>query len=1189
MTLIPTKLKIVYCFVYLAILLFVSHQSIAQSSQVTRLTPKPLPTSPNVAALEKFGNYSATSFSGLPEISIPIFEARSGELKAPITLSYHASGIKRTDHASWVGAGWALSAGGQLSRKINGGPDESGYYNATSPAIPASVDVCTNVTYLRGVASGSIDSRPDLWSYSFPGKSGKFMLGPQGTQPPFLIPWEPVNINVINFDKFEITDDKGVLHRFGQHADGTSASEGSNNGTSGNATSWYLREMIAPNTSDYISFNYQTIGTVYYNDVQNVVSLTDMCNLGGTLTTCPGSVPSMSTSNTTTTVTQFGLQSIDFENGKVEFVKGAFRLDDTQSSSLDKIKIYGRTNTGLVLQKVVQFYYSYFKSATSNNILLRLDQVEFQDGASLTVQRYKFGYNKSSTNVTKDFSWGNNIMARDMYGFYNGQEGNADLIPTQQISYQATTSSPVVNTNIGSANRSTNAQYLTEGVLNRIDFPTGGNTQFEYEPTQYLDGVTPVIVGGIRVKKISSFEGNGQSVIKTYKYGAVESGYGGKNFTDYQFGNFSNEQYTYYLCCMNESCGPGAIVGTGSNRTRTWFSIPAVDIDGYDNIPVVYAYVTEYQSDALGNNNGRTVYEYDGGTPGGTGVNFFVPGSTNYWRDSHAWENGKLTKVLVYDKNNNLLKQTINNYSITRVAGDFKHVGWAAAAFNAYSGQYGCQANYCIDPVDGFHLDPNEIKYTYLRQSSGTVLPTGSVETTYENGNLAKFVTVTKTISYEPQKNQVAQTVTDRSNSSEVLVSVMRYPFQVTGVNVTSTGAAKGLYMLNQKNIVSQPIETYNYVKNSGGGNERVTSGVISTFKQSTQNTNQVVADKIYSWERATPKKLSWYLPMAVNGANTGVVMDTFYVERVSMPSYDQNGNVTAVQKTNDNTVSYLYGYNGAMPVAEVSNAVHGNTTTTTQQSTGVQSVTFGGLLPGTVQTTINFTNDYAGTVTLKLGVSGNPSYTTNLSYTGITAGSVTLGKNGCGVTTITFNSVAAGAKSLTLTLTTPDNGVTSLGACGQIEYPKNVQVTTASQREFFLENFEEVTTGTNTDMLLAHTGNRYYNGDYTVNFTKPNARTYKIEYWYLDVDSKWKWTSATYTGPTMVLTLGSAIDDVRIYPTDARMKSFTYNPQYGMTSAIDQNGQTMIYDYDSYGRLLRIRNDKGTVEKQYTYHYKNP
>lgn len=90
--------------------------------------PNPVPQSPNVAGLGKYGDYQVSHFTGIPDISIPIFEAKSGSLSVPIALSYHASGVKPTDVGSWVGMGWSLSAGGQVARNVQGKPDEDTYY-----------------------------------------------------------------------------------------------------------------------------------------------------------------------------------------------------------------------------------------------------------------------------------------------------------------------------------------------------------------------------------------------------------------------------------------------------------------------------------------------------------------------------------------------------------------------------------------------------------------------------------------------------------------------------------------------------------------------------------------------------------------------------------------------------------------------------------------------------------------------------------------------------------------------------------------------------------------------------------------------------------------------------------------------------------------------------------------------------
>ena len=146
-------------------------------------------------------------------------------------------------------------------------------------------------------------------------------------------------------------------------------------------------------------------------------------------------------------------------------------------------------------------------------------------------------------------------------------------------------------------------------------------------------------------------------------------------------------------------------------------------------------------------------------------------------------------------------------------------------------------------------------------------------------------------------------------------------------------------------------------------------------------------------------------------------------------------------------------------------------------------------------------------------------------------------------------------------------------------------EVNNATPTECYYENFEEGTSNSFVEgPLLAHTGKRYLNGDFVVDFIIPNGRSYVIEYWFYE-NGKWNYNSKAYTGNTM-LTDGSAIDNVRIYPADAQMKSYTYDRLRGMTSIIDMNNLTYRYEYDTFGRLQIIRNDKGEIEKLYTYNY---
>lgn len=76
--------------------------------------------SPEVAALGKFVDMPVSRHTGIPDISIPIYNLGVGKLTVPIDLKYHLSGHQVDEVASQVGLGWTLGAGGVVTQDIQG-------------------------------------------------------------------------------------------------------------------------------------------------------------------------------------------------------------------------------------------------------------------------------------------------------------------------------------------------------------------------------------------------------------------------------------------------------------------------------------------------------------------------------------------------------------------------------------------------------------------------------------------------------------------------------------------------------------------------------------------------------------------------------------------------------------------------------------------------------------------------------------------------------------------------------------------------------------------------------------------------------------------------------------------------------------------------------------------------------------
>ncbi|GAA0558502.1 hypothetical protein [Chitinophaga japonensis] len=208
---------------------------------------------PEVASLGKFGNIPVSPCTGIPGISIPVYNISVGKITLPISLDYHAAGIRVDETASCVGLGWSLNANGMIYRTMVGRPDEeSGTgYIASPDAHSVVMSKGTYATYLFKIHKGLADAEPDIFQYNFNGQSGKFIFKHDGS-----VMEIPASNNKIVYSggNFTITNDNGDVYIF----DEKQLSQSSEVTTPIYTSHWRLTKIVAANTTDTIYFSYES-------------------------------------------------------------------------------------------------------------------------------------------------------------------------------------------------------------------------------------------------------------------------------------------------------------------------------------------------------------------------------------------------------------------------------------------------------------------------------------------------------------------------------------------------------------------------------------------------------------------------------------------------------------------------------------------------------------------------------------------------------------------------------------------------------------------------------------------------------------------------------------------------------------------------------------------------------------------
>lgn len=1064
-----------------------------------------IPPSPTAMSFQKYIDYPVDYSTGIPQISIPLYTITLKDYSFPVAASFHASGRMPDFNFSPLGLNWSLIASGVINREVRGRPDERSQGHVEQPAsfyYPQSQHADDLMSFDQGItwSNSSIypkDNEYDIYSISVNGISTKFIIRDNGSV--VFLTYTPCLLTY-NGTQFILTDDRGVIYKFGSDGSGYGYNEtATTNSSLTKPTSWYLSSINTPSGGS-IKFKYghplvqpaSWLGNRTYKDL-GVIKDCDIWNSSSCIN--GGGCNTISLFNSYFTsqdatykqtnpvdINDFNMcyvQQIEFDNGKIEF---SYPVSSSSDFLLNSCTV--KTLQDVILKSANFSYYVKLPGTDLplfNNNSRTIQDITFNDRNNVQIEKYSFDYYPGVTGgIIDDFA-----KTKDWWGYCNSLTySSTKKIPVQSIHIDrgayngqlAQSYDQSVNGDVNCKIPNLNAKLV--GMIKTIHYPTGGTSTFSYEANKIYNNNMALIDGpGIRIQKILSDDGSGNITGKVYTYNTggvaavTPSAY--DYFTVKRMMLYTNIDFSYNT---SQTYGTAYL---GSFKYREYSSEPTSEVAAASHYPVYYQSVTETDYSAANKINGRTTYSYTSPSyntgsayvsiPSGGigGTDYFTPRAINF----NEWTQPKLSTKLIE--------------SYDQASGQFKNVSFST-----------------IDYVNLNTLNiPQVSVYKYLEfpTDNGYSVGSGSVQRylmTNANFNWEVYTVLDRPISTAIMKPRL-ETNTTYDESGAALTQTTNYfydnPVHVnpTRTEITTSDAKTvtnyityaGDYSGAANSVSSLPIEQVSVQTKSGISS--VLAGQITTY------TNNVI-DQYYKWESATPvttgsfkfsNRATGIIPPS--GSVSTFAKDTRYALAKSI-TYDAKNSPLAVTNY-DKTDSYIWDYNSTYPVAEISNA---------------------------------------------------------------------------GQSEIAFTSFEADGKGNWVYYGTPVSDASAVtGKKVYDPYAGQLTKTVVKGGTYIVSYWSK-------------------NGQRTVNATSASSGSTVRGWTYFEH----KITLAA--NGTVTVSGSGMIDDLRLYPVNSLMTTYTYDPLVGMTSKTDVSNRITYFIYDSYSRLIFVRDQDNNILKKYCYNY---
>ncbi|GAA0188911.1 hypothetical protein GCM10009122_48220 [Fulvivirga kasyanovii] len=1116
--------------------------------------------SPDVAATNRFAQNPVGLYSGIPGISLPVGGIDSHSLSVGLSMSYHAGGVKVEDYASSVGLGWSLSAGGTISRVVRGIDDFDTRGHLNMPVADLTdlnksclVNGTDQYNKVEQMLGGTRDSSPDIFYFTFPGGSGKFVFDNNGH--PVVL--DQFGLKIEKPDgptgTWVLTTLSGTQYTFG----GASHVETSNDV----ATAWYLKK-ITDLSGEVAVFNYEQVSFT-----QPLPALKTRHHLiKGTA--CESKTTEVERNETITT---FYPAEIILNDSRIEFVTSE-RCDLPGAKKVDAIRIYHNQDE---LLKKISFQYEC--DASKQRLWLMSMQESGEDGSMLRPTRFGY-YNKALLPGVDSY-------AQDHWGYYNAAN-NEDLVPAFNTS----------STHFyDGANRDTDIEKVKYGVLHRIDHPQGSITEYDYESQQYkpytvtetytyepVPQSRELCYGGFtecagnEVTGTSSFSLNRENSLVQVNYHLKRTEETYNNVTTKTAVHIKNTGtgaivFTKNLPDVGEISGTQSLTlpmgnyemwvdyagnvdhqngGQKASISVNYNTYTKVGVPGYISHGGGLRVKKIVEKDGQGLNPSLVKrYEYtDPGTTTSSGRLMIRP-QYYYYSDMPYYETDLGNNVVAVHNCTYLIAQSTSVVPLATSA-QGGYVGYDYVT--VYEGEEQQPSNGRV--IYEYYNASDEPNYGYIIDSG---LPSSSYEQTPLPG-VPPVVT-------EPRKGYLKKSTVERYYQSGY------YPVKETTYNYITTPktAVKGWILSGLVDKINLPanegckyLEMAGYTYQSSLISLQGTTRVAYDGKESlTGNATSSSTQYLYNTSYPYLTREEW----AVDG--TGKTYKSKYRRVTDFDDAAMNGVVGIIKSLNqlgiiidqqqwveENGTEKLYGSQVTL-FDHINNMI-------------VPSSNYSAVL----ETPANNWTSYNG-----YGEPASP-YELNATYT--------------------YDEDA------TLIEVTDKTGQYESMLYGYADKVAIARVSHAHHNQIAYGSFEATAPGNwenlDDNMIEEHdskTGNRSYSG--SLSKCCLPAGTYTVALWAkgtghsITIAGKSKTTSPAWTyyvweglsgGSITINNTGALIDEVRLYPEGALMQTSTYKPDIGLTSSTGVNGQSVYYEYDGLHRKRLIKDQDGNIVSHLNY-----